>query len=711
MKKTAQLFALLLAFSYTLSAQTANDSMSVDMKEVTIESFFFKQKITSSTSPVGVVTAKDLENIPLQGIGDALKIEPSISMMSDGVWSTAPSIRGLSGQRVIIAVDGNRIETATDISGGMNMINMNDVQQIEIIKSGASSVYGSGAIGGVINFITQPIVYSSTPQFNTAISTSYQSVNNLADEYIRFTSSREKLFLSLSGSFRKADNAQTPAGELANSQFKDFSINGKLGYRINDKQELRIQHQNYQARDVGVPGGASFNAPFTVTFPEHSRTMTDVQYRFTDLTDKLSLLKLKVYNQNINRDVHVNTNLPMYKGKPIMLEPTAKHQLWGGLAQTDFNFDKQKVSAGIDIWQRQLESHREKTISQVDSSITIRGESPLPDASYMSNGLFVRTERQFFNDKLNTTAGLRYDYIIVNNEDSFDPEYLISNGVKITPPSRRKIVEANTRNMQSWSANLGANLQATEALNIALSGGHSFRAPNIEELYKYISLSTTSVRIGNPDLTPEESNFLDLGIHYNAPRLSFSANGFINKINNMIAEETGETYYDNYDSDGKVSSTDTLGAYVLNNIDEALLYGFDAQVKWEAAPELFLMGNIAYTIGENLSTDGYLPQIAPMNGLLGIRYSGIKIVQGEVNYEWAAKQDKLADSESETDGYGLVNINLNSQKFELGKVNLQAFAGVKNLLDTEYTNHLAVNRGSITVEPGRNFYVKLKISL
>lgn len=710
MKKTAQLFALLLAFSYTLSAQTDKDSISVDMEEVTIESFFFKQKITSSTSPVGVVTAKDLENIPLQGIGDALKIEPSISMMSDGVWSTAPSIRGLSGQRVIVAVDGNRIETATDISGGMNMINMNDVQQIEIIKSGASSVYGSGAIGGVINFITQPIVYSSTPQFNTAISTSYQSVNNLADEYIRFTSSREKLFLSLSGSFRKADNAQTPAGELANSQFKDFSINGKLGYRINDKQELRIQHQNYQARDVGVPGGASFNAPFTVTFPEHSRTMTDVQYHFSDLSDNLSLLKLKVYNQNINRDVNVITNLPMYKDKPMMLEPTAKHQLWGGLAQADFNFDKQRVSAGIDIWQRQLESDRIRTTSQVDSSITIRGESPLPDASYMSNGLFVRTERQFFNDKLNTTAGLRYDYITVNNEDSFDPEYLIVDGIDVPLDSNQLIVAANTKKMQSWSANLGANFQATDALNIALSGGHSFRAPNIEELYKYIN-HTSSVEIGNPDLVAEQSNFIDLGIHYNTPRLSFSTNGFINKINNMIAEESGEAYYDNYSSNGEYTSTDTLDAFVLNNIDEALLYGFDAQVKWEAAPELFLMGNIAYTIGENLSTDGYLPQIAPMNGLLGIRYSGIKIVQGEVNYEWAAKQDKLADSESETDGYGLININLNSQKFELGKVSLQAFAGVKNLLDTEYTNHLAVNRGSITVEPGRNFYVKLKISL
>lgn len=702
------LVAISLYISLIMSAQDST-IMSGTIDEVSVESFFFTQKVTSSTSPIGVVTDRDLQNIPLQGIGDALKLEPAISVKSDGTWATAPSIRGLSGQRIIVAVDGNRIETATDISGGMNMINLNDVQQIEIIKSGASSIYGSGAIGGVINFITHPVMYSSTPTFNAVLNTSHQSVNNLIDEHVRFSSSQEKLYFGFSGAFRHAGNTQTPEGELLNSQFKDYSVSLKLGYRINEKHELRFQHQDFQARNVGVPGGESFAPTFTVTFPEHARNMSELQYRFSNVTEAINLIKVKAYHQKIFRDVLVETGIPMYAGKPIAITPSGTHQLWGGLAQADFDLFDQKFTAGLDIWQRNLESTREKFISTPDSSEIIRGELPLPKASYMSNGIFARTERRFLDDKLNTTLGLRYDYIIVNNDEVYDPEYMIKNGTEMSIP-RRLAVEVNTKQMNSWSANIGANYELLPELNIALSGGHSFRAPNIEELYKYINLGSI-VRIGNPELSPEQSNFLDLGVHYRKNNISASVNGFVNSINDMITEVSGTTTYDNYDNNGNVISTDTLPALILSNIDEALLYGFDANITYEAIPKLFLNANIAYTIGRNITTDGYLPQIAPMNGILGVRYEGLDFLQGDINLEWAAKQDNISDNETATDGYSIVNINLNSAQYSIGNVKLQGFLGAKNLFNTSYTNHLATNRGGITVEPGTNIYVKLRISL
>lgn len=706
--------ATLLLLTNTL-AQDAT-TMQGDIEEVTVESSFFNQKITSSTSPIGVVTAKDLDNIPLQGIADALRIEPAVSIKSDGGWATAPVIRGLSGQRVIVAVDGNRIETATEIAGGMNMINLNDIQKIEVIKSGASSMYGSGAIGGVINFITQPIVYSSTPTFNSSLSTAYQSVNNLFDEYIQFSSSQERLYFSLSGSYRNAGNTMTPQGELDNSQFEDFSINSKLGFRINEQQEIRVNYQNFQARDVGVPGGEAFEKPSptlpisTVIYPEHSRSMTDLQYLYTDISESFKQLKLKAYQQHIYRGVRNNTNLPEYKGKPIMVTPKADHQLYGGLAQTDFEWNKQKVTAGIDIWQRSLESSREKFISQPDSTIMVRGELPLPKASYLSNGVFASTARQFMDNKLNTTLGLRYDYIVVNNDDVYDPLYLIKDGVEIDIQDQRLTIKKGTKKMSSWSANLGANYQATESINIALSGGHSFRAPNIEELYKYINF-TSLVKIGNPDLVPEQSNFVDLGLHYNTSKLSLSATGFINKIDDMIADKAGVAYYDHYDSDGNVIKQDTVPALILTNIDQALLYGFEANASWECLPELTLSANVGYTVGENISDDGYLPQIAPINGICDIRYNGLKHLNAEANYEWAGTQDKLAQGENKTDGYGIINLNLSSKEYQISALKIQALAGVRNLGDTEYTNHLASNRGGVTVEPGRNFYFKLRLKM
>ncbi len=708
MKKILLLLGSLFISYFSFSQNDTTLHNEID--EVTIESFFFKQKITTSTSPIGAITSQDFENLPLQNIGDALKLEPSISIKSDGPWATAPSLRGLSGQRVIIAVDGNRIETATDVAGGMNMININDISQIEIIKSGASSIYGSGAIGGVINFITNPVVYSSTPKIHGSLSSSYQSVNNLFGEHLNIMASNEKLYLYLSGSYRHAENTETPKGELENSQFKDYSFNAKAGFRINDQQEIRAQFQDFQARNVGVPGGDSFSDGFTVTFPEHSRIMADLQYLYTDLSESLKLLKIKGYYQNIDRQVEVKTNISK-TGKPKEIKPHGEHYLFGGLAQADFEFGKQKVSTGIDIWQRNLESHRQKIINQEGDATKIICDLPLPKASYLSNGIFAYTERNFLNNKLNTTVGLRYDYIVVNNDEVYTPDYMIINGVVKEIPQRRLTIEEDTQNKNSWSANIGANYQLADGLNIALSGGHSFRAPNIEELYKYISLSDGSVQIGNADLDPEQSYFADLGIHYKHERLAISANAFINKINDMIGYKNGEAYYDNYNTNGELTSTDTVNAEILHNIDKALLYGFDANISYKLTPQILLNTSIAYTIGENKGDGGYLAEIAPMNGTVGMRYEGFEHIQGEINCEWAAKQDKIADGETETNDYGIININLNSRPFVFGKITMQAFAGIKNLSDTEYTNHLSSNRGSITVEPGRNFYAKIKIML
>ncbi|HRT90811.1 MAG TPA: TonB-dependent receptor [Bacteroidales bacterium] len=76
----------------------------------------------------------------------------------------------------------------------------------------------------------------------------------------------------------------------------------------------------------------------------------------------------------------------------------------------------------------------------------------------------------------------------------------------------------------------------------------------------------------------------------------------------------------------------------------------------------------------------------------------------------AAGQDKVADGEKTTGGYMRYDLNLSTDAFRIGKTSLQAFAGIENLTNRSYTNHLATNRGSISVEPGRNIFVRLSLS-
>ena len=75
-------------------------------------------------------------------------------MGSDGPWATSINIRGLSENRLVILVDGHRVETATDLTASFSMIDVNDIERAEVIKGAQSSLYGTGAMGGIVNIIT-----------------------------------------------------------------------------------------------------------------------------------------------------------------------------------------------------------------------------------------------------------------------------------------------------------------------------------------------------------------------------------------------------------------------------------------------------------------------------------------------------------------------------------------------------------------------------
>ena len=96
-------------------------------------------------------------------LSNVLASEPGIAMGSDGVWSTSINIRGLSENRLVTLIDGNRIETATDLTASLSMVDVNDIERVEVIKGAQSSLYGTGAMGGIVNIITKDGHFSGKP--------------------------------------------------------------------------------------------------------------------------------------------------------------------------------------------------------------------------------------------------------------------------------------------------------------------------------------------------------------------------------------------------------------------------------------------------------------------------------------------------------------------------------------------------------------------
>lgn len=175
-----------------------------------------------------VIDNDEIQKRPAVSLADILQNEPGISLVRDGIWGTELNIRGLSRENIVTLINGNRIVTSTDIAARLSMIDLNDIDRVEVIKGASSSIYGSGATGGIVNIITKSPQFYNKFSLNGNVSGEYNTVNDLSIFSGSFLGGSSIWSAKISGSYRNAKNIQTPIGELKNSQFEDYSFSGAL---------------------------------------------------------------------------------------------------------------------------------------------------------------------------------------------------------------------------------------------------------------------------------------------------------------------------------------------------------------------------------------------------------------------------------------------------------------------------------------------------
>ncbi|MDA3822769.1 MAG: TonB-dependent receptor, partial [Bacteroidales bacterium] len=536
-------------------------SQSVPLGEVEVSSLRVNRKIKELPIPLAVVESTSFQKRSALTLSNVLATEPGISMGSDGVWATSINIRGLGENRLVTLIDGNRIETATDLTASFSMIDVNDIERVELVKSAQSSLYGTGAIGGIVNIISKDGHFSSKPYFSGNVSSAFLSANKLFSNHASLSTGSEKWYVRLSGTYNNADDIRTPEGILPNSQFTSNNISAKAGFKPFANHLFKLQYQNNGASNVGIPGGSAFPGPAEASYTNISRQLLSASYEISDLSDKLSLLKLSYFTQYIQRDVSMVPNtvkiIPTPTGEkhvtPELITPIGNHLTHGTQLQSTWNLsEKNTLIAGVDVWSRKITTERTKNIKNevlnTDGDIVktinlVRGETPIPEATFSSSGIFIQDETHFLNDKLTLIVGGRMDVIGVKNSRGYDIDYLTVDGVRNdTPPNQRITFEEGSENALSWSANTGLLTKLSKDTDLSLSIARSFRAASLEERFKYIDLGNY-VRLGDPDLAPESAYSADLGLRIWKPKFNFQINTFVNRISNMIIETPGEFIY------------------------------------------------------------------------------------------------------------------------------------------------------------------------
>lgn len=674
--------------------------------------------LVNQPMPVELVTASEINTKYYISVPDILQNKPGLALGRDGIWGTRLSIRGLSNSSIITLVDGNRIETANDIAAAMSLIDVNDIKRIEVIKGSASSIYGTGALGGVVNIITKTGSYNNVFTVGGSASAGISTVNKGNDENVSLQAGADKWYARINASFNNAGNTNTPRGYIQNSQFTDNNISFSAGFKPFENQEINIKYQDFYAKNVGIPGGnLLFPANAIVTYPNEQRQMLSAEYKINNVSSLIPKISAKYFYQVISRNVD---NIPFMSkvintpaGQPDkimhvnLIHPHAMHYTNGIQLESDFKLGKYNyLTFGVDAWQRTLDSRRERyiTIDMVDKATKkilgtvnqVVGEHPLPDSKFQSMGLYAQDEYTVISGKLKLLLGGRLDRINISNSQLSNPVYTIINGVTDNnPPSAQLQWNAESIHNSSWSGNAGLLFTVTKGFNLNLSLAKSFRSPSLEERYQFIDLGNL-VKLGDPNLKPEKGYFADLGTKIWKENFSVNFDVFANNITDLVVQKNG-TY------EGRP-------ALINTNIGKALLYGFDTGFEYNFTEDYVIYGDASYVRGKDTEGNQNLPQIPPLNARLGIRTKIFNWLNANLLSTIFAAQNNIATGEIATPGYTFFDLYFHTKNFSAGNFYFQVSAGMENIFNKAYRDHLSTNRGSVTIEPGRNIFIKTTVN-
>ena len=664
---------------------------------------------------VSVLRKQDFFQNTSSNIIESLTKIGGVSTLATGPAISKPVIRGLSYNRVLTINDGVRQEGQQWGDEHGIEIDEASVNKIELLKGPASIIYGSDAMAGVVNIITNVPVQNNTIKAN--ISSNFQTNNKLRTLNANIGSNKNGVNWNLYTSNKVAEDYKNKYdGRVYNSKFNEHNIGGYAGYNGNwGYSHLLISNFNLAAgltegeRDVdgyfikhvaGVGDTRATAADFKSTTPQipyqhirHFKIATDNSIKINK-----NRLAFNIGYQNNRREEFGNIN--------DINERSLYFDLKTITYTTQFHFAEQnglKTSIGINGMQQ--------------NNTNKGAEQLIPNYNLFDFGLYSYTQK--IVNKITLSGGARFD-----NRNTDVKNLLDGNAVK--GPGFKK-------SFYNISGSVGLAAQVSEKLNLKFNAAKGFRAPSIPELASNgAHEGTIRYEYGDANLKSETSLQFDGGFEYGAEHISFSVSAFVNGFNNFIF----------YRKLKALTGGDSLVSVNGNNLTafkfdqrKASLAGFEATVDIHPHPLdwlhiqntfSFVNGRFAQAI-EGSKNIPFIPAPKLVTEFKGDFKKISKAIQNfyaKLELDNTFTQNNIFtayNTETKTPGYTLLNAGIGADFFtkkgtQLFTLNLSAI----NITDVAYQNHLsrlkyaaenlATGRTGV-FNMGRNFSVKLNIPL
>ncbi len=613
-------------------------------EQVTVTATGAAEAIASAYQPVTSVGALELAQKNPISIGEALEYQPGVGKRSFGPGSSRPVIRGFDGDRVLVLQDGLRAGGIAAQSGDeVEPIDVLSLDRVEIVKGPATLLYGSNAIGGVVNGISTNDIYQ---QGLSGYLTTFGGTNSSqagASGGLKY-GIRNFLFFG-SGGAQKANDYRTPLGPVLNSFARSGSASVGAGWF--PRKGWLVFKYALDRRRHGIPVAPD---EVDLEFLTEHRHNYEVRGGLRELTGfieggdfALSYNDYKAREFEFESDENITALHSLASNKNFNYRANFNHRRRGKFSGT----------FGLSGFTRDFASVGE--------------EAPAPRTRQSSFAVFGLERIDF--ERVGFQLGGRVEKNGYHPEGNF-PQ----------------------RNFVGFSGSAGMRIPLWKGGLFVANYQHSFRAPALEELYNQgPHPGILTFDIGNPNLHAEQGDGVDVSLRHHTARFQLAAGAYYYNIRNFVFQAfTGKT--DQESNLPIIKYSQGRSRYV----------GTEVGVEARVLPAVWLNGKVDYVRAELVAQSKPLPRIPPLRGTLGLdwRYKAFS-VRPELIV--ANRQVRVFDHETSTAGYAVFNLSGSYTIVTRRVAHVLSINGY-NLGDRLYRNHLSFIK-QVAPEMGRNVHL------
>ena len=632
----------------------------IEAKEVVITGTAFSTDNRRNSTAVSAVTKDQLVNRPSGNLVDAIAKVPGVSQVSTGGGISKPVIRGLSYNRVVTLVDGAKQEGQQWGDEHGLEVDQYSAGRIEILRGAASLLYGSDALGGVIN-ILEPLP-SPEGKIQGELLSSYQSNSGLSGSSAMVQGNMNGFVWRARGSYKNAFSYNAPGGRIANTGYNETSLSGQLG--LNKKWGYAHLNVSSFRNNIGLPDFAR-NADGGFE-DENGNFLTD-----TDLKNRELFLPFQdIRHYKVAFNSHVLFNSGRLRST-IAFQDNQRRELEDNRTDPALFFDLKTYSSDFKYFFNE-KSGWEPVIGlsgSLQSNINKAEELLIPDYDSREIGLFGYAKKSWEATTFN--LGGRFDFkniVGLQMDENGAPKF-----------------NNFSNSFSNISGAIGFTQEFNEHFNFKANLGSAFRSPNIAELSSDgVHEGTFRYEIGNNNLKPENSYYGDLAFEFNNTTVSASIGAFNNYIDNFI-------FSSQLKNETTVVGGETFPLYRFIQAN-ANLSGLEASLTLHPAELIHFENSFSYTRGINRATNNPLPFIpaAVIRNELRLepKLKGLKSSYFSLGLDNVFNQNRIDNFETTTSGYSLVNLAVGTT-FILGNQPLRLNLSANNLFDKAYYDHLS----------------------